>query len=110
VVTWEGGLKEAPTQDAFCVGQGYQDTIIFREWGYDLHEQKKKKETCSIFWQFLFIICIILTKWSLTHFAELRGLRTLAQGCILRKWKKAREPPFMIKRPKDRIPELVMWR
>jgi hypothetical protein len=56
----------------------------------------------------LFIICVILTKWSLAHFTELRGLCTL--GCILRKSNKVREPPIMIRRSKARIPELVMQR
>jgi hypothetical protein len=31
------------------------------------------KMTCSIVWKFIFIICIILTKWFLGHFAELGG-------------------------------------
>jgi hypothetical protein len=53
----------------------------------------------------LFIICIILTKWSLAHFSELRGLTT---SSLLRKWKKVREPLVMISRPKAIIPDLVM--
>jgi hypothetical protein len=54
-------------------------TLLFSENGDMISMNKKKKETCSMVWQFLFIICIILTKWSLAHFAELRGLSTSAQ-------------------------------
>jgi hypothetical protein len=56
-----------------------KETMLFSENG-DMNSMKKyKKETCSMIWQFLFIICIILTKWSLAHFAELRGLSTSSQ-------------------------------
>jgi hypothetical protein len=55
-------------------------TLLFSENGDIISMNKNKKETCSMVWQFfLSIICIILTKWSLAHFAELRGLSTSAQ-------------------------------
>ena len=43
-------------------------------------------------------------------FCRIKGLKHINSGCILRKWKKAREPPVMIRRLKARIPELVMQR
>jgi hypothetical protein len=41
-------------------------------------------------------------------FCRIKGLKHISSGCVLRKWKKVREPPVMIRRPKARIPELVM--
>jgi hypothetical protein len=43
-------------------------------------------------------------------FCRIKGLKHIISGCILRKWKKAREPPVMIRRSKARIPKLVMQR
>jgi hypothetical protein len=43
-------------------------------------------------------------------FFIIKGLKHINSGCILRKWKKEREPPVMIGRPKARIPKLVMQR
>jgi hypothetical protein len=43
-------------------------------------------------------------------FCRIKGLKHIISGCVLRKWKKAREPPVMIRRPKAIIPELVMQR
>jgi hypothetical protein len=41
---------------------------------------------------------------------RIKGFKHINSRCILRKWKKAREPLVMIRRPKARIPELVMQR
>jgi hypothetical protein len=41
-------------------------------------------------------------------FCRIKGLKHIISRCVFRKWKKAREPPVMIRRPKDRILELVM--
>jgi hypothetical protein len=43
-----------------------------------LHELSRKR-TCSIVWKKNFIICIILTKWLLAHFAELGGINISVQ-------------------------------
>ena len=43
-------------------------------------------------------------------FCIIKGLKHIISRCILRKWRKVREPPVMIRRPKTRIPELVMQR
>ena len=43
-------------------------------------------------------------------FCRIKGLKHINSGCVLRKWKKARERPVMIRRLKARIPELVMQR
>jgi hypothetical protein len=43
-------------------------------------------------------------------FCRIKGFKHINSGCVLRKWKKAREPPVMIRRPKARILELVMQR
>jgi hypothetical protein len=40
----------------------------------------RRKRTCNMVWKIVFIICIILTKWSLAHFAELRDLNKSAQN------------------------------
>jgi hypothetical protein len=58
----------------------------------------------------IFLICIILTKWFLAHFAELRGCKSIISKCIFVKWKKEREPPAMIRRPEVRILLLVIQR
>jgi hypothetical protein len=50
----------------------------FHRMGYDLHDQKEERDLYHGFSN-LFIICIILTKWSLAHFAELSGLNRSAQ-------------------------------
>jgi hypothetical protein len=77
---------------------------------YILHELRRKR-TCSIVWKILFIICIILTKWSLAHFAELGVVNISVQyKNVFKKWKKERDIPAMIKRPKVKISELVMQR
>jgi hypothetical protein len=43
-------------------------------------------------------------------FCRIKGLKNIRSGRVLRKQKKEREPPIMIRRPKARIPELVMRR
>ena len=43
-------------------------------------------------------------------FCRIKGFKHINSGCLLRKWKKEREPLVMIRRPKARIPELVMQR
>jgi hypothetical protein len=43
-------------------------------------------------------------------FCRIKGFKHVSSEYILNKWKKAREPPAMIRRPKARIPELVMQR
>jgi hypothetical protein len=43
-------------------------------------------------------------------FYRIKGIKHISSGCILRKWKKAKEPLVMIRRPKARIPGLVMQR
>jgi hypothetical protein len=49
-------------------------------------------------------------KMSACTFCIIKGFKHLNTGCLLRKCKKVREPPFMVRRPKARIPELVMQR
>jgi hypothetical protein len=43
-------------------------------------------------------------------FCRIKGFKHVSSECVFKKWKKAREPPTMIRRPKARIPELVMQR
>jgi hypothetical protein len=43
-------------------------------------------------------------------FCRIKGFKHINSECVLKKWKKVREPPAMIKRLKARIPELVMQR
>jgi hypothetical protein len=43
-------------------------------------------------------------------FCIIKGSKHISSGCVLKKWKKAREPPVMIRRPKAKRPELVMLR
>jgi hypothetical protein len=43
-------------------------------------------------------------------FCRIKRLKNLSSGCVLRKWKKVREPPVMKRRPKPRILELVIQR
>jgi hypothetical protein len=53
-------------------------TLLFSKNG-DMISMKKKERPVALL-TILCIIFIILTKWSLAHFAELRGLSTLAQN------------------------------
>jgi hypothetical protein len=43
-------------------------------------------------------------------FCRIKGLKHIILGCVLRKWKKEREPLVMIRRSKAIIPEFVMSR
>jgi hypothetical protein len=43
-------------------------------------------------------------------FCIIKRLKHVSSGCVLRKWKKAREPPVRIRGPKERILEFVMQR
>jgi hypothetical protein len=43
-------------------------------------------------------------------FSRIKGFKHINSGCVLRRWKKAREHPVPIRRLKARIPELVMHR
>jgi hypothetical protein len=43
-------------------------------------------------------------------FYRIKGFKHISSECVLNKWKKAREPPTMIRRLMARIPELVMQR
>jgi hypothetical protein len=43
-------------------------------------------------------------------FFIIKGFKHINSGCVLSKWRKAREPPVMIRRFKAGIPELVMQR
>jgi hypothetical protein len=56
--------------------------ILYQEVMHPLVEKgvciKKKKGTVALL-TILVIICVILTKWSLAHFAKLRGLSTSSQ-------------------------------
>jgi hypothetical protein len=53
-------------------------TLSFSKNGEMISMNKKKERHVAWVGNF-FIICIILTKWSLAHFAELRGLSTSSQ-------------------------------
>jgi hypothetical protein len=105
MVTWEGGLKEALVMDEILCRPR---TLLFsEEWGYDLYEQKKIKRLVSWFDNFFYHMHNS-NKMVACTFCRIKGLKHIKLGCILRKWKKAMEPPIMIRRPKDRILELVM--
>jgi hypothetical protein len=43
-------------------------------------------------------------------FCRIKGFKHISSRCVLIKWKKVRKPPVIIRRPKARIPELVMQR
>jgi hypothetical protein len=43
-------------------------------------------------------------------FCRINGFKHVHLECVLKKWKKEREPLAMIRRPKARILELVMQR
>jgi hypothetical protein len=43
-------------------------------------------------------------------FCRIKGFKHINLGCVLRKWKKVREPQVMIRRSKAKIPELLMQR
>jgi hypothetical protein len=43
-------------------------------------------------------------------FCRIKGFKHISSECVFNKWKKEREFPAMIRRPKVRIPELVMQR
>jgi hypothetical protein len=43
-------------------------------------------------------------------FCRIKGSKHINSACVLRKWKKAREPPVMIRSLKAKIPEWVMHR
>jgi hypothetical protein len=63
-----------------CTGSNFVSakdsrTLLFLENG-DMISMNKKKRDLQHGLTILFIICIILTKWSLAHFVELRGLNT----------------------------------
>jgi hypothetical protein len=45
---FEGGLKEASTQGEFLCRPRITGHCYFWRMGYDLHEQQKKRETCSM--------------------------------------------------------------
>jgi hypothetical protein len=51
MVTWEGGLKEAPAQDEILCQPRITRHCYFSENG-DMISMKEKKETCSMVWQF----------------------------------------------------------
>jgi hypothetical protein len=53
-------------------------TLLFSENG-DMISMNKKRKRLVAWLEILFIICIILKKWSLAHFAELKGLNTSTQ-------------------------------
>jgi hypothetical protein len=43
-------------------------------------------------------------------FCRIKGIKHISSECVLKKWKKVREPPTRIRRLKARIPEGVMQR
>jgi hypothetical protein len=92
----------------FFVSQGYQDNVIFGEWGYDIHEQKIKRHV-SWFGNFVYHMHNS-NKMVACTFCGIKGSKHINSGCILRKWKKVREPLVMIRREKAKILELVMQR
>jgi hypothetical protein len=71
--------------------------------------QKKKKRPVASCGNFVYHMHNS-TKMVTCTFCIIKGLNNISSGCILRKWKKEREPLVMIRRPKAKLPELVMQR
>jgi hypothetical protein len=68
MVTWEGGLKEAPVQDEILCRAKDNMTLLFSENGDMISMNKKKERYLQHGLAILFIICTILTKCLLAHF------------------------------------------
>jgi hypothetical protein len=109
IITWEGGLKEAPTQDEILCQPRITGHCYFLEWGYDFHEQKKIKRPVAWFGNFVSHMHNY-NKMVACTFCRIKGFKHINSECVLRKQKKARDPPVMIRRLKARIPELVLQR
>jgi hypothetical protein len=82
-------------------------TLLFWRMGYDIHEKKKIKRPIAWFGNFVYHMCNY-NKMVACTFYRIKGLKHISLGCVLRKWKKARETPVMIRSLKARILELVM--
>jgi hypothetical protein len=84
-------------------------TLLFSENGDTISMNKKKKKTRHVAWFGNFFYHMHNSnKMVACTFCRIKGSKHINSECVLRKWKKAREPPAMIRRPKARIPELVM--
>jgi hypothetical protein len=72
-------------------------TLLFSKNGDMISMNKKIKRLVAWFGNFFYhmhnsnkmVACI---------FFRIKGLKHINSGCVLRKWKKAREPPVIIKR------------
>lgn len=71
----------------------------------------KKKEKRLVAWfEFFFYHMRNSNKMVSCTFSIIKGIKHIISECVLRKWKKAREHPVMIRRMKAIITELVMQR
>jgi hypothetical protein len=76
--------------------------------GYDIHEKKKKRPVA--WFEKIVYHMRNSNKMVACTFSIIKGIKHIISECVLRKWKKAREPPVMIRRMKAIITELVMQR
>jgi hypothetical protein len=84
-------------------------TLLFLDNGDMISMNKKIKRLVAWFGNFVYHMHNS-NKMVACTFCKIKGFKHINSRCVLRKWKKVREPPVMIRRPKARIPELVMQR
>jgi hypothetical protein len=77
-------------------------TLVFLENG-DMISMNKKKIKSVVAWFGIFFYRMHNSNKMITcTFCRIKGFKHIKLGCVLRKWKKAREPPVMIRRPKEK--------
>jgi hypothetical protein len=84
-------------------------TMLFLENGDMISMNEKIKRLVACFGNFVYQMHNSKKMVACT-FCRIKGFKYINSRCILRKWKKAKELPVMIRRPKAGIPELVMQR
>jgi hypothetical protein len=84
-------------------------TLLFSKNGDMISMNKKIKRRVAWFGNFVYRMHNS-NKMVACTFCRIKGFKHIISRYVLRKSKKAREPPVMIRRPKSRIPELVMQR
>jgi hypothetical protein len=86
-------------------------TLLFSENGDMISMNKKRRRKILVEWFGNFVYHMHNSnKMVACTFFRIKGLKHINSGCVLRKWKKVREPLVMIRRTKARIIELVMHR
>jgi hypothetical protein len=109
MVTGEGGLKKVLAQDEILCQPRDNMTLLFLKYGDMISMEKKGKIPIAWFGNFVYHMHNF-NKMVTCRFCGIKGLKNISSACILRKWKKVREPPVMIRRPNTTLQELVMQR